>query len=38
MKRWKIQDVICGFRVETIREPIMQKIRNLDKTVDSLAG
>ncbi|GAB3612941.1 DUF2200 domain-containing protein [Humibacter ginsengisoli] len=28
---------ICGVRVETIEDPLMQKIRYLDKLVDELA-
>ncbi len=33
----KITGVVCGVRVETIHEPLMQKIRWLDKLVDELA-
>lgn len=33
----KIKGVICGYRVEEIAEPLMQKIRWLDKLVDELA-
>ncbi|MFT8310890.1 MAG: DUF2200 domain-containing protein [Sporolactobacillus sp.] len=33
----KIKGVICGHRVEEIEEPLMQKIRWLDKLVDELA-
>jgi hypothetical protein len=33
----KISGVICGHRVEEIKEPLMQKIRWLDKLVDELA-
>jgi len=33
----KITGAICGHRVEEIREPLMQKIRWLDKLVDELA-
>lgn len=33
----KISGVICGHRVEEIRDPLMQKIRWLDKLVDELA-
>jgi len=33
----KIKGVICGVRVEEIEEPLMQKIRWLDKLVDELA-
>nr|WP_137605612.1 DUF2200 domain-containing protein [Enterococcus songbeiensis] len=32
-----IKGVVCGVRVETIEEPLMQKIRYLDKLVDELA-
>ncbi|BBN99848.1 DUF2200 domain-containing protein [Sporolactobacillus terrae] len=33
----KIKGVICGYRVEGIGDPLMQKIRWLDKLVDELA-
>jgi len=33
----KITGVICGYRVEEIVDPLMQKIRWLDKLVDELA-
>ena len=33
----KITGIICGYRVEEIEEPLMQKIRYLDKMVDELA-
>ena len=33
----KITGVICGVRVEDIEDPLMQKIRYLDKLVDELA-
>ena len=33
----KIKGVICGVRVEEIEEPLMQKIRWMDKLVDELA-
>lgn len=33
----KITGVICGYRVEEIEEPLMQKIRYLDKLIDELA-
>jgi hypothetical protein len=33
----KISGVICGYRVEKIEDPLMQKIRWLDKLVDELA-
>jgi hypothetical protein len=32
-----ITGVICGVRVESIDDPLMQKIRYLDKLVDELA-
>ena len=32
-----IKGVICGHRVEEIDDPLMQKIRYLDKLVDELA-
>lgn len=32
-----ITGVICGVRVEEIKDPLMQKIRWLDKLVDELA-
>ena len=32
-----IKGVICGVRVEDIKEPIMQEIRYLDKLIDELA-
>ena len=33
----KIKGVICGYRVEEIEDPLMQKIRFLDKLIDELA-
>lgn len=33
----KITGVICGYRVEEIKDPLMQKIRYLDKLIDELA-
>ena len=33
----KITGVICGYRVEQIEDPLMQKIRYLDKLIDELA-
>ncbi len=33
----KITGLICGYRVEDIEEPLMQKIRYLDKLIDELA-
>lgn len=33
----KIKGTICGIRVEEIEDPLMQKIRWLDKLVDELA-
>jgi hypothetical protein len=32
-----IKGLICGVRVEEIEDPLMQKIRQLDKLVDELA-
>jgi hypothetical protein len=32
-----ISGVICGFRVEEIKEPLTQQVRWLDKLVDELA-
>ena len=32
-----IKGVVCGVRVEEIEDPLMQKIRHLDKLVDELA-
>ena len=32
-----IKGVICGVRVEEIDDPLMQKIRYLDKLIDELA-
>jgi len=33
----KITGVICGIRVEEIEDPLMQRIRYLDKLVDEVA-
>lgn len=33
----KISGLVCGVRVEQIEDPLMQKIRYLDKLVDELA-
>lgn len=33
----KITGLICGYRVEEIEDPLMQKIRYMDKLVDELA-
>lgn len=32
-----IKGVVCGIRVETIDDPLMQKLRWLDKLIDELA-
>jgi hypothetical protein len=32
-----IKGVVCGIRVEDIQDPLMQKIRYLDKLIDELA-
>ena len=37
-KRKLITGVVCGVRVEEIKEPTMREIRYLDKLVDELAG
>jgi len=33
-----IKGVVCGVRVEAVEDPLMQKIRWLDKLVDELAN
>ncbi|MNU16930.1 hypothetical protein D3C71_51040 [compost metagenome] len=33
----KITGMICGYRVEEIEEPLIRKVRYLDKLVDELA-
>ena len=33
----KITGVICGYRVEEIEDPLIQKVRYLDKLIDELA-
>jgi hypothetical protein len=35
--RGEIKGLICGYRVEEIEDPFMQKMRQLDKLVDELA-
>lgn len=35
--RQRITGVICGVRVENIKEPLMREIRYLDKLIDELA-
>lgn len=32
-----IKGVVCGIRVEDIEDPLMRKIRHLDKLIDELA-
>lgn len=32
-----IKGVVCGVRVEDVQDPLMQKIRYLDKLIDELA-
>ncbi|MCB1134172.1 MAG: DUF2200 domain-containing protein [Verrucomicrobiae bacterium] len=32
-----IQGMICGVRVETVEDPLMRKLRCLDKLIDELA-
>jgi len=34
---FKITGVICGFRIEEIEDPLMKKVRYLDKLIDELA-
>ena len=36
-KRKLITGVVCGVRVEEVKEPLMREIRYLDKLVDELA-
>lgn len=36
-KRRQITGMICGVRIEDIREPTMQEIRYLDKLIDELS-
>ncbi len=36
-KRSLIKGTVCGVRVEEIEDPLMQKIRYLDKLIDELA-
>ncbi|TDS65283.1 DUF2200 domain-containing protein [Myroides indicus] len=33
----KITGVICGYRVENIEDPLIRKVRYLDKLIDELA-
>ena len=33
----QIKGSVCGIRVEEIEDPLMQKIRYLDKLIDELA-
>lgn len=33
----QIKGIICGYRVEEIEDPLMRKIRYLDKLIDELA-
>lgn len=33
----KITGIVCGIRVEDIEDPLLQKIRYLDKIIDELA-
>jgi hypothetical protein len=33
----KITGVVCGVRVESVGDPLMKKIRQLDKLIDELA-
>ncbi len=33
-----IKGVVCGVRVEAVEDPLMQKVRYLDKLIDELAA
>jgi hypothetical protein len=33
----EIKGMICGYRIEDIEDPLMKKIRYLDKLIDELA-
>lgn len=35
--RGLIKGVVCGVRVESVEDPLMQQIRQLDKLIDELA-
>ena len=35
--RERITGVVCGVRVETVEDPLMRQVRQLDKLVDELA-
>ena len=35
--RERITGLVCGVRVENVEDPLMKKIRQLDKLVDELA-
>ena len=35
--RGEIKGLICGYRVEEIEDPFLQKMRQLDKIIDELA-
>ncbi len=37
LKRILITGVVCGVRVEEVKEPLMREIRYLDKVIDELA-
>ena len=36
-KRSLIKGVVCGVRVEDVQDPLMKKVRYLDKLIDELA-
>jgi len=36
-KRKQIKGVVCGVRVEDVQDPLMKKVRYLDKLIDELA-
>ena len=36
-KRKLIKGVVCGFRVEEVKEPLMRELRYMDKMIEELA-
>ena len=36
-KRSRIEGLVCGVRVEEVKDPLMKKIRYMDKLIDELA-
>ena len=37
-KRKLIKGVVCGVRVEEVKEPLMRELRYMDKMIEELAG